>query len=67
MTSKMLQELDFSQSPLCKDLFTKHIGDLFNGHTLTSLVMRCRAKDEGKAMYQHRVQTLIYSMRITFG
>lgn len=40
MSPEMLQELDFSQRPLCQYLFTEDIGDLLDRNALACLVVR---------------------------
>lgn len=39
VSPKMLEELDFSQSPLREDFLAEHVGDLFDRDTLAGLVV----------------------------
>lgn len=42
LTSKMLQQLDFSEGTLGQDLLTEDIGDLLDGNALLGLIVRRR-------------------------
>ena len=39
MTSEVLQKLNLTQSPLCKDLFAENVGDLFDCNPFASMVV----------------------------
>ena len=39
MTAEVLQELDLSQSPLCKDLLAEDIGDLFDSNPFSGMIV----------------------------
>jgi hypothetical protein len=45
VTSKVLQELDLSQSPLGEYLLAEYIGDFLDSDALTCLVVRCRTDE----------------------
>jgi hypothetical protein len=41
MSPEVLEQLDFAQSALCENLLAEDIGDLLDGNTFLSLVIRC--------------------------
>ena len=52
MSSEMLKELDLAQSPLREDLLTEDIGDLLDGHSITSRIVSGRTgiNTDGQSM-----------------
>ena len=52
MSSEMLKEFDLAQSPLREDLLAEDIGDLLDGHSITSRIVggRTRISTYGQSM-----------------